>query len=146
MMIDQIKNDMNSALKNGEKVKANTLRLLLSNIKNKSIELGSELDDKQILQVIQKASKRHKESIKMYKEAGRDDLVAQEESELAIIEHYLPSMMNEKELNILIDTVIQEVGATNMADFGQAMSEVMKRGAGQVDGGMAQELLKSKLS
>ncbi len=145
-MIDQIKNDMNDALKNGEKVKANTLRLLLSNIKNKSIELGNELDDKQILQVIQKASKRHKESIRMYKEAGRDDLVAQEELELAIIEHYLPSMMNEKELNILIDTVIQEVGATNMTDFGKAMSEVMKRGAGQVDGGMAQELLKSKLS
>ena len=145
-MIDQIKNDMNDALKNGEKVKANTLRLLLSNIKNKSIELGNELDDKQILQVIQKASKRHKESIRMYKEAGRDDLVAQEELELAIIEHYLPSMMNEKELNTLIDTVIQEVGATNMTDFGKAMSEVMKRGAGQVDGGMAQELLKSKLS
>ena len=145
-MIDQIKNDMNDALKNGEKVKANTLRLLLSNIKNKSIELGNELDDKQILQVIQKASKRHKESIRMYKEAGRDDLVAQEELELAIIEHYLPSMMNEKELNILIDTVIQEVGGTNMTDFGKAMSEVMKRGAGQVDGGMAQELLKSKLS
>ncbi len=145
-MIDQIKNDMNDALKNGEKVKANTLRLLLSNIKNKSIEIGNELDDKQILQVIQKASKRHKESIRMYKEAGRDDLVAQEELELAIIEHYLPSMMNEKELNILIDTVIQEVGATNMTDFGKAMSEVMKRGAGQVDGGMAQELLKSKLS
>ena len=145
-MIDQIKNDMNDALKNGEKVKANTLRLLLSNIKNKSIELGNELDDKQILQVIQKASKRHKESIRMYKEAGRDDLVAQEELELAIIEHYLPSMMNEKELNTLIDTVIQEVGATNMTDFGKAMSEVMKRGAGQVDGGMAQELVKSKLS
>ena len=94
-MLDQITNDMNSALKNGEKVKANTLRLLISNLKNKSIELGSELDDKQVLQVIQKTSKRHKESIKMYKEAGRDDLVAQEELELAIIEHYLPSMMDE---------------------------------------------------
>ena len=145
-MIDQIKNDMNNALKNGEKVKANTLRLLISNLKNKSIELGSELDDKQVLQVIQKTSKRHKESIKMYKEAGRDDLVAQEELELAIIEHYLPSMMDENALNILIDTVIQELGATSMADFGKVMPEVMKRGAGQVDGGMAQNILKSKLS
>ena len=57
-MIDQIKNDMNNALKSGDKVKANTLRLLISNLKNKSIELGSELDDKQVLQVIQKASKQ----------------------------------------------------------------------------------------
>ena len=86
-MIDQIKNDMNKALKNGEKIKANTLRLLISNFKNKSIELGRELNDKEILQVIQKASKKYKESIKMYKEAGRDDLVAQEELELSIIEH-----------------------------------------------------------
>ena len=145
-MIDQIQNDMKNALKNGEKVKANTLRLLISNLKNKSIELGSELDDKQVLQVIQKTSKRHKESIKMYKEAGRDDLVAQEELELAIIEHYLPSMMDENALNILIDTVIQELGATSMADFGKVMPEVMIRGAGQVDGGMAQNILKSKLS
>ena len=145
-MIDQIKNDMNNALKSGDKVKANTLRLLISNLKNKSIELGSELDNKQVLQVIQKSSKQHKESIKMYKEGGRDDLASQEELELAVIEHYLPSMMGEDELNSLIDIVIQEVGAESMADFGKVMPEVMKRGAGQVDGGMAQALLKSKLS
>ena len=91
-MIDQIQNDMKNALKNGEKVKANTLRLLIANLKNKSIELGGELDDKQVLQVIQKSSKQHKESIKMYKEGNRDDLAAQEKSELVVIEHYLPSM------------------------------------------------------
>ena len=145
-MINQIQNDMKNALKNGEKVKANTLRLLIANLKNKSIELGGELDDKQVLQVIQKSSKQHKESIKMYKEGNRDDLAAQEKSELVVIEHYLPSMMGEDELNTLIDTVIQEVGAESMADFGKVMPEVMKRGAGQVDGGMAQALLKSKLS
>ena len=82
----------------------------------------------------------------MYKEGGRDDLASQEELELAVIEHYLPSMMGEDELNSLIDTVIQEVGAESMADFGKVMPEVMKRGAGQVDGSMAQTLLKSKLS
>ncbi|MEC7822758.1 MAG: GatB/YqeY domain-containing protein [Candidatus Neomarinimicrobiota bacterium] len=145
-MIDQIKNDLNNALKNGEKLKANTLRLLISSLKNKAIELGSELDDKQALQVIQKTSKQHKESIKMYKEGDRDDLAAQEEAELAVIEHYLPSMMGEDELNTLIDSVIEEVGAKSMADFGKVMPEIMKRGAGQVDGGMAQGLLKSKLS
>ena len=145
-MINQIKNDMIDALKNGDKIKANTLRLLISNFKNKSIELGRELNDKEILQVIQKASKKHKESIKMYKEAGRDDLVAQEELELSIIEHYLPSMMTKEELTILIDTVIKELGAKSMADFGKVMPEIMKRGGGQVDGSVAQRLLKSKLS
>ena len=57
-MINQIKNDMIDALKNGDKIKANTLRLLISNLKNKSIELRSELDDKQVLQVIQKTAKQ----------------------------------------------------------------------------------------
>ena len=78
---------MIDALKNGDKIKANTLRLLISNLKNKSIELRSELDDKQVLQVIQKTAKQYKESIKLYKEAGRDDLANQEELELAVIEH-----------------------------------------------------------
>ena len=145
-MINQIKNDMIDALKNGDKIKANTLRLLISNLKNKSIELRSELDDKQVLQVIQKTAKQYKESIKLYKEAGRDDLANQEELELAVIEHYLPSMMTEDALNTLIVIVIKEVGAESMADFGKVMPEVRKRGAGQVDGGMAQTLLKSKLS
>ena len=145
-MINQIKNDMIDALKNGDKIKANTLRLLITNLKNKSIELRSELDDKQVLQVIQKTAKQYKESIKLYKEAGRDDLANQEELELAVIEHYLPSMMTEDALNTLIVIVIKEVGAESMADFGKVMPEIMKRGGGQVDGSVAQRLLKSKLS
>ena len=89
-MFDQIQNDMKTALKNGEKVKANTLRLLISKLKNKAIEVGSSLDDKQILQVIQKTAKQHKESIKMYKEGDREDLVIKEKAELNIVEKYLP--------------------------------------------------------
>ena len=145
-MFDQIQNDMKTALKNGEKVKANTLRLLISKLKNKAIEVGSSLDDKQILQVIQKTAKQHKESIKMYKEGDREDLVIQEQAELDIVEKYLPSMMDENEITTIVESIIKETGATTMADFGKVMPQVMKKGAGKIDGSMAQSILKSKLS
>ena len=145
-MLDQIQNDMKTALKNGEKVKANTLRLLISKLKNKAIEVGSSLDDKQILQVIQKTAKQHKESIKMYKDGNREDLVTQEQAELDIVEKYLPSMMDENEVTEIVKSIIKETGATTMADFGKVMPQVMKKGAGKIDGSMAQAILKSKLS
>ena len=145
-MFDQIQNDMKISLKNGEKVKANTLRLLISKLKNKAIEVRSSLDDKQILQVIQKTAKQHKESIRMYKDGNREDLVKQEQAELDIIEEYLPSMMSEEEVNTVVESIIQETGATTMADFGKVMPQVMKKGAGKIDGSIAQSLLKSKLS
>ena len=145
-MFDQIQNDMKISLKNGEKVKANTLRLLISKLKNKAIEVRSSLDDKQILQVIQKTAKQHKESIRMYKDGNREDLVKQEQTELDIVEEYLPSMMSEKEVNTVVESIIQETGATTMADFGKVMPQVMKKGAGKIDGSIAQSILKSKLS
>ena len=145
-MFDQIQNDMKTALKNGEKIKANTLRLLISKLKNKAIEVGSSLDDKQILQVIQKTAKQHKESIRMYKDGNREDLVEQEQAELDIVEEYLPSMMSEEEVNTVVESIIQETGATTMADFGKVMPQVMKKGAGKIDGSIAQSILKSKLS
>ena len=145
-MFDQIQNDMKTALKNGEKIKANTLRLLISKLKNKAIEVRSSLDDKQILQVIQKIAKQHKESIRMYKDGNREDLVKQEQAELDIIEEYLPSMMSEEEVNIVVESIIQETGATTMADFGKVMPQVMKKGAGKIDGSIAQSILRSKLS
>ena len=145
-MFDQIQNDMKISLKNGEKVKANTLRLLISKLKNKAIEVRSSLDDKQILQVIQKTAKQHKESIRMYKDGNREDLVKQEQTELDIVEEYLPSMMSEEEVNIVVESIIQETGATTMADFGKVMPQVMKKGAGKIDGSIAQSILKSKLS
>ena len=145
-MFDQIQNDMKTALKNGEKIKANTLRLLISKLKNKAIEVRSSLDDKQILQVIQKTAKQHKESIRMYKDGNREDLVKQEQAELGIVEEYLPSMMSEEEVNTVVESIIQETGATTMADFGKVMPQVMKKGAGKIDGSIAQSILKSKLS
>jgi hypothetical protein len=82
----------------------------------------------------------------MYKDGNREDLVEQEQAELDIVEKYLPSMMSEEEVNIVVESIIQETGATTMADFGKVMPQVMKKGAGKIDGSIAQSILKSKLS
>lgn len=145
-MLKQIEKDMMEALKNQEKEKAGVLRLLISKCKNKAIELGHDLSDQEVVKVLQTAAKQHKESIKMYKEGNRDDLVNAEMNELQFVESYLPAMMDKKDVRSLIEGVVQEVGATQMSDFGKVMPQVMKKGAGKIDGNIAQSIVKELLS
>jgi len=145
-MLKKIEKDMMSALKNKEKEKAGSLRLIISKCKNKAIELGRDLSDSEVIKVLQTAAKQHKESIKMYKEGNRSDLVEKETTELGFVEDYLPSMMDEVEVKELIKQIIEEVGATDMSDFGKVMPNVMKKGAGKIDGSLAQSIVKELLS
>ena len=145
-MLKKIEQDMMAALKNKEKEKAGSLRLIISKCKNKSIELGRDLSDTEVIKVLQTAAKQHKESIKMYKEGNRRDLVDQETVELGFVEDYLPTMMSEEEVRNLVVQIIEEVGATSMSDFGKVMPNVMKKGAGKVDGSIAQSFVKELLS
>ena len=145
-MLYQIEIDLKEALKNQDKVKIGVLRILISKCKNKSIATGKPLEDSEVMKVLQTTAKQHKESIKLYKQGERNDLVDQETAELNIVESYLPSMMTEDEIKLIISSVIEETGASSMADFGKVMPQVMKKGAGKIDGGVAQNLLKELLS
>ena len=145
-MLQQIENDLKEALKNQDKIKSGVLRLLISKCKNKSIATGKPLEDSEIMKVLQTAAKQHKESIKLYKQGNRSDLVDQETAELGVVEGYLPSMMTEDEIKAIVLSVIDKTGASSMADFGKVMPEVMKQGSGKIDGGVAQNILKELLS
>tara|TARA_B100000401_G_scaffold433437_1_gene372093 strand:+ start:660 stop:1097 length:438 start_codon:yes stop_codon:yes gene_type:complete len=145
-MLKQIEKDMMEALKNKDRAKAGALRLLISKCKNKAIEVGHELSDSEVIKVLQSAAKQHKESIKMYKDGNRDDLVEAEMYELRIVESYLPSMMKEEEVRTLVKKVIAQVGASQMSDFGKVMPLVMQQGGGKVDGNLAQSIVKELLS
>ena len=145
-MLHQIEIDLKDALKNQDKAKVGVLRILISKCKNKSIATGKPLEDSEVMKVLQTAAKQHKESIKLYKQGERKDLVDQETTELNIVEAYLPSMMTEDEIKSIVSSVIEETGASSMADFGKVMPQVMKKGAGKIDGGVAQNLLKELLS
>ena len=145
-MLKKLEQDMMQALKSKEKEKAGALRLIISKCKNKAIELRKELSDQEIIKVLQTVAKQHKESIKLYKEGNRNDLVEAEERELGFVEVYLPSMMSDEDLRSLVSSVVAEVGATSMADFGKVMPNVMKQGAGKIDGNTAQSIVKELLS
>jgi len=145
-MLKKLEQDMMQALKSKEKEKAGALRLIISKCKNKAIELRKELSDQEIIKVLQTVAKQHKESIKLYKDGNRNDLVEAEVQELGFVEVYLPSMMSEEDLRGLVSSVIAEVGATSMADFGKVMPNVMKQGAGKIDGNTAQSIVKELLS
>ena len=145
-MLKQIEKDMMEALKNKDRAKAGALRLLISKCKNKAIEVGHELSDSEVIKVLQSAAKQHKESIRMYKEGNRDDLVEAEMNELQFVESYLPSMMSEEEVRSLVKKVIAQVGASQMSDFGKVMPLVMQQGGGKVDGNLAQSIVKELLS
>ena len=145
-MLKKLEQDMMQALKSKEKERAGALRLIISKCKNKAIELRKELSDQEIIKVLQTVAKQHKESIKLYKEGNRNDLVEAEVRELGFVEVYLPSMMSEEDLRGLVSSVVAEVGATSMADFGKVMPNVMKQGAGKIDGNSAQSIVKELLS
>ena len=145
-MLHQIENDLKEALKSQDKAKVSVLRILISKCKNKSIAIGKPLENSDVMKVLQTTAKQHKESIKLYTQGERSDLVGQETSELKIVEAYLPSMMTEDEVRAIVVSVIETTEASSMADFGKVMPQVMKQGAGKIDGGVAQNILKELLS
>ncbi len=130
--------------KDGDRV--SVLRLVLAAVKNREIELKSELDDDQILAEITSAAKRRKESIEAFKEGGREDLVLKEGKELAILEEYLPAQLSPEELKSLIQEAIESTGASSPGDMGKVMKEIMPRVQGKADGKVVNQKVKEILS
>lgn len=143
---EKIKGDLKNAIKNGDSVVRGVLRLLSSDIKNEEIAGKKELIDDDVLKIIKKDIKRHKESIEQYKTGGRKDLVEQEEKELEILEKYMPEQMSEDEIRKIVSGVIEKLGATNASDFGKVMGMAMKEAGGNVDGSVVSGIVKEELN
>ena len=137
----QIQNDMYNAMKSGNRESTNTLRTTLAKLKDKVIEKRQDLSKEEEVKILQTLVKQRKESIELYEKGGRNELVEAEQKELEIINNYLPKMMDESDIKSIVKTVIDEVGATSMADMGKIMPEVMKRGKGLIDGKSAQKFV-----
>ena len=137
----KIQNDMYNAMKSGNREDANTLRTALSKLKDKVIEKRQDLSKEEEVKILQTLVKQRKESIELYEKGGRNELAEAEQKELEIINNYLPKMMDESDIKSIVKTVIDEVGATSMADMGKIMPEVMKRGKGLIDGKSAQKFV-----
>ena len=144
-LMDKVQQDMYIAMKSGNQIKTSTLRTLLSKLKDKKIDNEGNLTDSDSIKVIQKLVKQRKESADIYRNADREELAIKEEAELFELETYLPEMMSENEIRQLIQDVIQETGAKNMADIGKKMASVMQHGAGKVDGKKANKIVRELL-
>ena len=142
---EKIMQDMKEAMKAKDTAKVSTLRLLISEIKNKEIDKRGELTDDEILAVIQKAVKQRKESIEQYEKAGRSDLVEKEKKELEILEAYLPQPLSEEELEAIIDEAIKEAQATSVKDMGKVMKIVMPKVRGRADDKIVNQKVREKL-
>jgi uncharacterized protein YqeY len=145
-LAEQIEQDLQAALRAGDTAKVSLLRLLKSGLKNEQIKLGKELDEAAVMKVLQREAKQRKDSITAYQQAERPDLVEFEQAELKLIEDYLPQGMTEAELDELIASVIQEVGASSAKEMGVVIGAVMQRAGGRADGGAVAQKVRQQLN
>ncbi len=145
-LLDQIKNDMKEAMKAKEVVKRDALRLLLSAFKQVEVDERKELTDEDVAKIIQKQVKQRQDSAAQYKEAGRDDLLEKEESEIAIFMVYMPKQLDDTELENVLKDIIAQVSAESMKDIGKVMGSASKQLSGKADGKRINECAKKLLS
>ena len=145
-LADKIRQDMIAAMKAKEKERTTVLRMLLSSVKEAAIDKRADLDDDEVMKLLMSYAKKREETLAQMNEAGRADLAAKEESELAIVRAYLPQPLTDQELTELVQGVISETGATSMKDMGRVMKECQQQVAGRADGGRISQLVKSLLA
>jgi hypothetical protein len=138
--------EIQKALKAGEKLRVSTLRLLSAAVKNREVELGHELSDEEFVEVVVREVKRRKEAVEAYEKAGRQDLADREREEQAMLEAYLPPALSDEELDALIDEAVSEIGASGPGDMGKVMGFVMGKAKGRVDGALVGERVRTRLT
>ncbi len=143
---EQFRVDLRHAMKQGERVRVSTLRQLLAALHNREIAKGAALDDTEVLESVLLATKQRREAIAFAQQYERDDIVHQEQSELAVLEAYLPTPLSVEELTQRIETVLQEVGATSLKDMGRVMQALMPVVKGRVDGQVVSRLVRDRLA
>lgn len=141
-----ITNDMKLAMKAQDKPALKAIRMILGAIKQKEIDDRIELNDSQVLTVIQKMVKQRKDSISQFSDAGRTDLVEVEESELVIINNYMPEQLSDDEVDTAVTKAIADSGSDSMKDMGKLMGILKVQLDGKADMGAISQLIKAKLS
>ncbi len=142
---EQLQNDLKEAMKAKDSFKRDTIRFLMSAIKQVEVDTRKELSDADIVKIIQKSIKQREEAAQQYKEGGRDDLYEKETKEAEILRSYLPKQLSDEELAQEVQAIIQEVGATSMKDMGKVMQAATKKLTGQADGKRISEMVKKLL-
>ncbi|WP_298432362.1 GatB/YqeY domain-containing protein [Geobacter sp.] len=146
LLRDRLSEEMKGAMKARDEVRLSAIRLIRSAVKNREIEVKHELTDQEITEVISTLAKQRRESIRLFGEAGRADLVEKEERELALLLEFLPQQLTHGEVEALVVAAIAESGAQGARDMGKVMKVLMPRVAGKADGSVVSALVKEKLA
>ena len=142
---DRITDDVKDAMRARDKPRLATLRLITAAIKQQEVDERIELDDTQLLSLLDKMCKQRRESISLFEKAARDDLIAQEVSELEIIKSYLPEQLGEAEIALLIDETMAATGAASIKDMGKVMGQLKPKLQGRADMGAVSAMIKARL-
>ena len=146
LLKDQIKEDMKSAMKAGEKDRLKVVRLIIAAVKQVEIDKRIELDDAAVLAVLNKMVKQRRDSVEQFEKGNREDLAAIERAEIAILENYLPEQLSAEELAAMVDEVIAATGAEGMRDMGKVMGQIKSKAAGRADMGAVSATVKERLN
>ena len=151
MLRQALSDAVKEAMKARDPRTTSTLRMVLAKLKDKDIEARGTgnpdgIDDSAVLSVLQGMIKQRRESIELYKQGNRPDLVDQEAAEITIIERFLPQQMDEAATRAAITAVIGEIGAASIKDMGRTMAALKERHAGEMDFQKASALVKEALT
>jgi uncharacterized protein YqeY len=143
---DQINDDLKTAMRSGETVRRDTIRLLTAALKQREVDERKTLTDGDVLAVIEKMIKQRRDSISQFEQGGRQDLADKEKQELMLLQTYMPQAMGEDELAAAIAAAVSESGAAGPADMGKVMAVLKPRLAGRADMGKVSAAVKARLT
>ena len=143
---DRLTEEMKGAMKARDDLRLSAIRLVRSAVKNREIELKREFEDAEIIDVIASMIKQRRESIRLFIQGGRTDLVEKEEKELATLQEFLPPQLERAELEELVVRVIAECGAQGSKEMGKVMKALAPHVAGRADGKVVSEVVREKLA
>lgn len=142
---EQLMADLKTAMREKDIEKRDTIRLLQAAIKQEEVDSQTTLDDAGVQAILTKQAKQRRESIADYTKAGRDEMAAEEEKQLVIVEAYLPQMMSQADIEVIARETITELGVTDIKGMGQVMGQLMPKLKGQADGRDVNEVVRRLL-
>jgi len=143
---DRLAEEMKDAMRSQDKLRLSTIRMLLSAVKYKEIDLGKKLTDEEVIETVTSSVKQRRDSIEQFSKAGRTDLVEKEEAELKILQGFLPEQLSVEEVEAEIERTVAEAGASGLKDLGKVMKLLRPKVAGRADGKMVSDKVRERLS
>ena len=145
-ILEQVKDDLKQAMKSGDSLSRDTLRMMISEVNNAKISLGHEPSEDEIIIVFKKESKKRREAIVEFEKANRNDLAEKEKNELEVIMQFLPEELSDEAIKSIIADMIESGMNKDMSEFGKIMKDLMPKINGQADGSRVSSILKEFLS